>query len=81
VSRRTEDTIARAVYAFIQAICTLGRTEVNTLEIALALRLKVNDVNRAVKRLKSKGVRIMKTSGTGATSAKRRVRPIEETMP
>lgn len=49
--------IERAVSSHIQAVRTLGRTQINTSDIADALSLDVNDVNRAVEKLKSKGVR------------------------
>ncbi len=49
--------IERAVYAHIRAVRALGRTRINTSEIADALSLKVSEVHRAVERLKNKGVR------------------------
>lgn len=54
---KDKDRIERAVYSHIRAVRTLGRTQINTSDIADALSLDVNDVNRAVQKLKSKGVR------------------------
>jgi hypothetical protein len=52
-----DDKIERAVYAHIRAMRTLGRTKTNTSEIAHALSLGVDEVNRAVAKLRVKGVR------------------------
>jgi DNA-binding MarR family transcriptional regulator len=49
--------VLNAVYAHIRAIRALGRTEVNTSDIAEALSLPVAEVNRAVSSLKKKGVK------------------------
>ena len=49
--------IQNAVYAYIRAIRALGRTEINTSEVASALSLPVAAVNRAISSLKKKGVR------------------------
>jgi hypothetical protein len=53
-----EKRIENAVYAHIRAVRALGRTEVNTAEIAKALRLPLKEVERAVSRLVSKGIKV-----------------------
>lgn len=47
-----------AVYSHIQAVRALGRTNINTEEIAKALSLPVGSVNVAIAKLKDKGVRV-----------------------
>lgn len=56
VRPKHENKIERAVYSHIQAVRTLGRTQINTSDIADALSLDVKDVNRAVAKLRAKGV-------------------------
>ena len=56
---KTEKEIEGAIYSHIRAIRTLGKTKINTQEIAESLSLSVKDVNRAIMRLKNKGVRIL----------------------
>jgi hypothetical protein len=51
--------IEKAVYAHIRAVRALGRTRINTADIADALSLSVNEINRAIVRLKKKGVRVL----------------------
>jgi biotin operon repressor len=46
-----------AILAHIQAIRTLGRTKINTQEIADALSISVQEVNDALEALKKHGVR------------------------
>lgn len=46
-----------AILAHIQAIRVLGRTEINTQEIADALCISVQEVNDALEVLKKQGVR------------------------
>jgi hypothetical protein len=53
---RARKNVQNAVYAHIRAIRALGRTEINTGEIADALSLPVAEVNRAISSLKKKGV-------------------------
>jgi hypothetical protein len=48
----------RAVYAYIRAVRTLGRTRIDTDEIAAALRLPVEQVNETLHALRKKGVRL-----------------------
>jgi transcription initiation factor IIE alpha subunit len=50
--------IQGAVYSHIQAIRALGRTDINTEEIAKALSIPVVSVNSVIAKLKEKGVRI-----------------------
>jgi len=56
---RVVTSVQNAVYAYIQAIRALGRTEINTSEIADALSLPVAEVNRAISSLRKKGVRAL----------------------
>jgi len=56
--RRSKST-ENAIYAYIRAIRALGRTNVNTLDIADALSLSVSEVNRALSSLKKKGVKTL----------------------
>ena len=58
-SVRGSKNIQNATYAYIRAIRALGRTEINTSEIAEALSLPVLEVNRAVSSLKKKGVKLL----------------------
>ena len=51
------DEIKRAVLAHIRAVRALGRTEINTLEIAAALSLSVQKVNEVLSELGAHGVR------------------------
>jgi hypothetical protein len=46
-----------AILSYIKAIRTLGRTEINTQEIADALSISVRDVNDALEVLKKQGIR------------------------
>jgi hypothetical protein len=50
-------TLENAVYAYIQAIRALGHTRINTRDIADALSLPIEDVDRAINSLKQKGVK------------------------
>ena len=54
---KNDNKIERAVYSHIRAVRTLGRTRINTSDIADALSLDVSDVNRVVEKLRAKGVR------------------------
>lgn len=56
-SKARQLLIERAVFAHIQAVRTLGRSIVNTAEIAKALGLPLRDVAAVVDRLKTKGVK------------------------
>lgn len=58
-STRGSKSVENAVYAYIRAIRTLGRTTVNTIEIAAALSIPVSKVNAALDALKRKGVRVV----------------------
>jgi len=57
-STRGSKSVESAVYAYIRAIRTLGRTTVNTIEIAAALSIPVSKVNAALDALRRKGVRV-----------------------
>ena len=50
--------IEAAVWAYIRAIRALGHRRVNTVEIANALSVSVDEVNRAIGSLRRKGVRV-----------------------
>jgi len=54
---KRDGAIEGAVYSHIRAVRALGRTNINTTEIADALSLDLDEVNRAVARLRKKGVR------------------------
>jgi len=56
---RAAKSIENAVYAHIRAIRALGRTTINTNDIAAALSLPVAEVNHAISSLKRKGVRAL----------------------
>lgn len=51
-------SIENAVFSHISAIRALGRTRVNTREIAVALSLSIDDVHWAIARLQEKGVKV-----------------------
>ena len=53
----TKDVEA-AVYAHIRAVRALGRTVINSAEISNALAVPVAEVEKALVRLKAKGIRI-----------------------
>ena len=59
VRRVTNRKIENAVYAHIQAVRTLGRTKIDTNEIAEALSIPVSQVNAALAALKHKGVKVL----------------------
>lgn len=52
-----QQQIETAVYSHIKAMRALGRTSLNTTEIARALSISRKDVERAVPNLRDKGVR------------------------
>ena len=54
-----DDILEGVVYAHIQALRGLGKTETNTAEIARALGLRVMDVDRVIGRLGEKNVRVI----------------------
>jgi hypothetical protein len=56
---REQGNLKNAVYSHIRALRSLGRTSINTLEIATALSLPLKEVDRAVVALKSKGVKVI----------------------
>ncbi len=58
-SARFSESVQNAVYAHIRAIRALGRTQINTAEVADALLLSVAEVNRAISSLEKKGVRVL----------------------
>ena len=57
VSESQNKKIESAVYSHIKALRALGRTNVNSLEIAEALGLSIQAVHRVIDQLKKKGVR------------------------
>lgn len=54
---RLEKKSEKAVYAYIQAIRARGRKQVNTEEIAEALSMPIDEVERAALSLRKKGVK------------------------
>jgi predicted transcriptional regulator len=56
--RPVSKAVVNAVFSHIRAVRTLGRKGINTKEIAAALSLPVSEVDRAVKMLDAKGVKI-----------------------
>jgi hypothetical protein len=52
--KRIED----AVYGYLQAVRALGKTQVNSSEIARALGLSVSQVDEILPKLSAKGVRL-----------------------
>jgi hypothetical protein len=55
--RRLDAKIVKAVYMHIRAIRTLGKSRVDTVDIAQALNVSVDDVNRTLRALRKKGVK------------------------
>jgi DNA-binding Lrp family transcriptional regulator len=53
----SKEEIRLAILGHIRAIRALGRTEINTQEIADALNIPVQEVNNALEALKKHGVR------------------------
>ena len=53
------DNVESAVFTYIQAVRALGRTRINTADIAMALDLPTKTVERAVANLKDKGVKVI----------------------
>lgn len=58
--KRDRKDLVAAVYAYIKAVRALGRTIVNSKEIANALDVSVKDVEQAAKQLKERGVKPFK---------------------
>jgi len=52
-------SIENAVYAYIRAVRVLGRKQINTVDVAEALAIPVDAVNRAVRSLRKKGVKAL----------------------
>lgn len=59
LSTRSSKSVRNAVYAHIRAIRVLGRTKINTAEVADALSLSVAEVNHAILSLEEKGVKVL----------------------
>ena len=55
--RRNHKAIEAAVYRYIQALRALGKTQVNTAEIARALGLPVSNVDQVIPKLNEKGIK------------------------
>jgi hypothetical protein len=55
--QRNHKAIEAAVYSYIQALRALGKTQVNTAEIARALGLPVSNVDQVVPKLNEKGIK------------------------
>jgi hypothetical protein len=58
-ARGSSKDIESAVYAHIQALRALGKTQVNTIEIARSLDLSLAIVEKVIADLRSKGVKIV----------------------
>ena len=57
--QRSLSDIENAVFAHIQAVRTLGRSQINTDEIAQGLSIPQASVIAAIARLRDKGVRVI----------------------
>lgn len=60
-TRRSSHSLARernAVYSYIRALRSLGKTRLNTADIAEALSLSIQQVTRAIRTLEEKGVKV-----------------------
>lgn len=55
---KSGSTVEKAVYGYLKAVRALGRTGVNTIEIANALALDLAAVERSIEALKKKGVKV-----------------------
>ena len=51
--------VENAIYAHIQALRALGKTRINTADIAMALKVPPKTVELAVSNLKEKGVKVV----------------------
>lgn len=58
-ARPSDDAIAAAVYNYISAVRALGRTQINTKEIAEALRLDRSAVEATIDSLILKNVKVI----------------------
>lgn len=56
-SQRSDKKIETAVYTYIRALRSLGKTQVNSAEIARALGVPVSNVDRVLPKLTEKGIR------------------------
>lgn len=59
-ARADARNVESAVFAHIQALRALGKTKVNTADIAKALGLRTDLVDRTVSELRNKGVKLAK---------------------
>lgn len=57
--RQGSSSVSRAVYDHIRAMRTLGRTTVNSADIAKALGLSRRDVEAAIVQLSERGVKVI----------------------
>jgi len=56
---RSANMVQSAVYAHIRALRALGKTSVNTVEIAEALNISQKATIRAIRELSNKGVKVV----------------------
>lgn len=56
VNAPSESELENAVFGYLQSIRALGRTSINSTEIADALSISVADVDGAVARLRDRGI-------------------------
>lgn len=57
-SEVSAESVQSAVYTYIKAIRALGRTQINTAEIADASSLSTSEVNRAIAALRGQGIKL-----------------------
>ena len=58
--RSAPKEVENAIYGYIRAMRALGHTSIVSTDISDALNLPIRDVERAMRRLRSRGVRIIK---------------------
>lgn len=56
---RHDKSVENAVYGHIRAVRALGRTTVDTGQIARALGIPIHEVDRVIVKLNSRGVRLL----------------------
>ena len=59
VNAPSESELENAVFGYLQSIRALGRTSINSTEIADALSISLADVHRAITNLENRGVQVI----------------------
>ena len=59
-AKSNEQNIEKAVYGYIRAIRAVGRAKVDSGEISVALNLPFRDVEKAMRQLSGRGVKIVR---------------------